>query len=376
MRTDKKQSAAKQLGFCQDASLRPFLGELKKLTRNCVELAHTLHRVASGARIRYNSLIVLGMIGGSAVLAAPVFSVVKIPDTTFDPGIALTVIGASVSAVALLWIQVGQPGDISNKTFKKYTDLIRLLQNAEIEWQNKVCRGDNRKVAQLNATIILKGLAQQCVKEVPKVDINPELFKKISEQQNGVSSILTKYQQVSDHMEQRKEREESRQHLKALIKKLQRTQAKLQSATGEDAIQLKQTLESLCAQAKSEHKRLQSLRQKPKQAQGSWSGICRSLKVYEKHAQQRSIAKAYKESQQELKRLRKRIALHRQKIERSKEDKARTTSKRILKLVCAQALQEHSRMSALWAQLHSQPSTKTPPGSWRGTCRVYSTNTP
>ena len=316
----------------------------------------------------------LGMLGGAAVVAAPVFNVVKVPNASVDPGIALTVTGASVAALSVLWIQVSQVGKISNDTFQKSTDLTKLIQESEVRWQTQVCHAETPKLARIQASNLLKALAGQCVKTVPKVKVNPDIFKQINQQQDNISSTLRKYNALQQQMERREARNQSRSKLKRLSNAIEQLQHSTHTMGGPRLHQQLNALESLCVQARSEYKRLQALRSSTAAnvGGGSWEGICSSLEIRRQRIQKSSIVHKLRQSQTRLQTLVQRITLLQKKLVQEDRQKAGPRRKRLERrqlLACFQARTEHKRLQALQTQWNTN-TKPLPPGSWAGSCRL------
>jgi cell fate (sporulation/competence/biofilm development) regulator YlbF (YheA/YmcA/DUF963 family) len=370
----KQQQAQhhKRWKLCAQPSMRPYLEDLKKLTRRCVELHHMYHSAGATHRVGYIALLSLGMIGGAAIVSAPVFNVVKIPDTSIDPSIVLTAAGASVTAFSVLWIQTSGIGTTSNDAFQKSADLAKLIQESEVRWQNQVCHAKHTKVARAQATNLLKALASQCVKTIPKVKVNPDIFKQINRQQDNIQTTLRKYNALQQQIEQREAQRQSRKKLQELVGKIEALQGSLHNLGSARLHQRYNALESLCEQARSEHKRLQSLQGGTKTEAGSWEGICRSLAKQRQRLQGNALVHRVRNSEQRLQALITRItSLQAQSTQttakKDKEQHSNLTNKMLL--ACYQAKSEYERLQALRIQWNPQ-NKPLPPGSWAGSCKL------
>lgn len=373
----------KKFGWCSDTKLRAYHDDLKKFTHTCAMTMRWWGATGLQSRAWYNTLLTFSLLGGTAVIAAQIFTVVEDKEnpTNPDPALTMTIVGASVTAIASLWLQVGNYGDKSNKAFNKYTGFSRLIQNSEVEWQTSVCNASSRKIALINAAKILGQMSKQCIYEAPKVEVNPNVAKAVQNQQKNVSETLTRYQNVRNIVEAEQDVQRSRENLERLEKEVARLHKEASSASSIDPQKYGQ-LRSLCAQADSEYKRYHSLSKssnkdssgdaKPK---GAWAGICNTLPSPEQAQRKASLRKSNQQSRAILNKLVSQILAAQAKMnsEDKDDDDDADKQKKLLRSYCVQAAQEYTRYSAIQDRLlgSKKHSGSLPPGAWYGVCKLH-----
>lgn len=370
-------------GTCARRELQPYLNNLKQLTRTCVEIRQKWSGLAMQNRGIYGALIAMGIVGGSAVLVSPIFTVVKV-EAPFDVGLLITTIGASVTGLATLTLSIGNYGEMSNKGFKNLKAIETLVQKTEVRWQHEVCQVSSLPLATKNAKTLLLVLSETCVNDPPHVEKNPNIADAIKKQQKNIQDTIVSYSAIQQHAESQNELRESRQTLSRLVRRIEATQDKLSQSTGSKSKDgrsesLYTKLESLCAQARQEHLRYVSLYRHARGekgaqrtfAKGGWFGLCQNAKAMRKRIQERGNMQELRESKNTLAQLVKRITTTQRKLLRkgASNPAKRSTLLATMKMQCSQASQEHKRYESLFNIVQGASKNRTlPKGSWYGIC--------
>ena len=371
-------------GWCTDQKVVPYLESLKKLMRSCIEISIQWRDIGVNHRAAYGSMIALGLLGGIAVLSATVFNFVKIEGATVDPGLVMTVSGAALTGISSLMLTVTDAGGKSNRAFTKGSNFLRLIQNAELEWQSSVCHAPSQKLAIINATKILSTMSKQCVRTAPKVNVNPNIAKAVQDQQKNVKNIIARYQVIQSHVKAQQELNASKQRLEVLVKKVEDTHEKILRAKAPSVRMLK-SLKSLCARATSEHKRVQWFlqqaagKQKRPEGQlsaGSWAGICKDIPSGEGAQEKAALRSSLQDSQKQLQGFIKPIRKFHKALLLATKEKTQKRLRKALNSLCVQAIQENKRSNSIRARLRSKSSKagEIVPGAWFGICRYYVTS--
>ena len=379
--TDPKKAVMEKekLGWCGERKLLAVHNQLNHLTHQCVKVSSKFFRAAVSDRALYYSALSLGILGGTAVLVAPVASLVaeKTP-TNQSTSLALTVAGAAAISVSSLWIRSLGVGKSSNVSFQKSTKLAKLIQSAEVAWLASVCKAPSLKIAMENASNILKQMAKQCVPKIPNVQINPDISNIVRKEQKSTQAIITRYQMLQNSMNAQKEVDKSNQLLEKYNKELEATYARLLSGSSPKYSQHLVALEVMCQKIKAEHNRNHQLQVQIAQRSGGsklppggWSGICSkvSLKKLKRLSARKEFESQLTKSQTKFKQLIPQIVTLHQKS--TKLTIARPSTNK-LKGLCLQTEQVYKRIKVLKSELNDNAVKRAlPPGVWYGICKTH-----
>ena len=373
----KAKEEREQLGWCADKQLRTIHKQLSQLTKQCYKISGVVFKAAALDRGMYYAALSVGILGGTAVLAAPAVSLFaeKTPENQ-TTSLVLTVSGAAAISISSLWIRSLGVGESSNTGFKKATKLAKLIQGAEVEWLASVCKAPSLKVAQENAAGILKQMAKQCVPKISNVQINPDISSIVQKEQKSTQSIISRYQSLQRSVDAQRTLEDSDRLLKKYSKDIDAAYAQLLGSPSKERAQRLVALEVMCEKARAEHKRNQQLRaqlyQKSSESKiapgGSWAGVCSPTSLQKlgglsnRVQQQTTLTK----SEERLKKLIQQIYV----MKNSKPLKIVTKAgPDKLKELCLQADEAHKRVLAIRRSLPGSGNANLPPGAWYGICR-------
>ncbi len=396
-------------GWCATRELEPYLNNLKQITRTCVEIRGKWGALAFQNRGLYGTLVGFGILGGTTVLIAPILTVAKVENVSFDVGLLLTTIGAAVTGIATLWLQIGNYGEKTNNGFEKLADFEKLIQASEVEWQAHVCQASSQPLAIQKAASILTKLSKECVNAPPKVKVDVDIAGAVQKQQKNVENIITSYSSIQNHTESQSNLRDSKQALARLVKRIEATRSSITRAgknrkkiSNLSVNALVTELKSLCAQAEQEHKRYVSLLRNSRKksdmvvAKGGWYGICTNATAEEKTIKNKFLEQAYNQSQKTLNQLiqkihrnhnvfvaakslktRKKAIRFRNRSsleQRVSGQKSKSNLKQAIIGLCRMAYQEYHRSSALETQLKLNDGKAVPAGSWLIICNTYDPN--